>query len=153
MISRKSWIKLPSEDPRSNEEGVCGLLERSMYGCRDAGQNFELLVRHVMVDILGFVGGMWSACVFEHEKKQLTAYVYGDNFTVKGTRDEVEKFLVDLSEHMMAKKEGILGPNRSLGDVQEITCLNTIFRWVKDDGGEAIEIGQILGMSGTSVRR
>ena len=140
LMTRKLWIKLPSEDPRSNEEGVCGLLERSMYGCRDAGQNFELLVRHVMVDILGFVGGMWSACVFEHEKKQLTAYVYGDNFTVKGTRDEVEKFLVDLSEHMVAKKEGILGPNKSLGDVQEITCLNKIFRWVKDDSGEAIEI-------------
>ena len=40
----------------------------------------------------------------------------------------------------MAKKEGILGPNRSLCDVQEITCLNKIFRWVKDDSGEAIEI-------------
>ena len=36
-MTRKLWIKLPSEDPRSNEEGVCGLLERSMYGCRDAG--------------------------------------------------------------------------------------------------------------------
>ena len=40
----------------------------------------------------------------------------------------------------MAKKEGILGPNRSLCDVQEITCLNKILRWVKDDSGEAIEI-------------
>ncbi len=27
-----------------------------------------------------------------------------------------------------------------MGDVQEITCLNKIFRWVKDDSGEAIEI-------------
>ena len=53
-----------------------------MYGCRDAGQNFELFVRHVMVDNLGFVSGKWSACVFEREKKHLTAYVYGDNFTV-----------------------------------------------------------------------
>ena len=84
-----------------------------MYGCRDAGQNFELLVRHVMVDNLGFVSGKWSACVFEREKKHLTAYVYGDNFTVKGARDEVEKFLVDLKEHMMAKK-------RHLGAEQEL---------------------------------
>ena len=37
----------------------------------------------------------------------MTAYVYGDSFTVKGLRDEVDKFLVDLKEHMMAKKEGI----------------------------------------------
>ena len=27
-----------------------------------------------------------------------------------------------------------------MGDVQEITCLNKIFCWVKDDSGEAIEI-------------
>ena len=40
----------------------------------------------------------------------------------------------------MARKECILGPTRSLGDVQEITCLNKIFRWVKDDSGEAIEV-------------
>ena len=98
------WIKLPSEDPRSNEEGVCGLLERSMYGCRDASQNFELFVRHAMVDELGFVSGMSSACVFVHTEKHLTAYVYGDSFTVKGLRDEVEKFLVDLKEHMPRRK-------------------------------------------------
>ena len=52
--------------------------------------------------------------MFEHEKMHLTAYVYGDNFTVKGTRDEVEKFLVGLKEHMMAKKEGILGAEQEL---------------------------------------
>ena len=63
-----------------------------MYGCRDAGQNFELFVRHVMVDELGFVSGKLSACVFEHVEKHRTAYVYGDNFTVKGLRDEVETF-------------------------------------------------------------
>ena len=36
---RPTFIKLPSEDPRSNESGVVGKLMMSMYGTRDAAQN------------------------------------------------------------------------------------------------------------------
>ena len=53
-------MQLPAEDPRSKEEGVCGLLLRSIYGLRDAGVNFEQLTRQVM-DKLGFTCGLWTA--------------------------------------------------------------------------------------------
>ena len=39
MSIRPTYIKLPSEDPRAAEEGVCGKLLMSMYGTRDAAQN------------------------------------------------------------------------------------------------------------------
>ena len=44
---RQLWVQLPAEDPRSEEEGVCGLLLRSIYGLRDAGMNFEQLTSRV----------------------------------------------------------------------------------------------------------
>ena len=50
---RQVWVQLPAEDPRSEEEGVCCLLLRSIYRLRDAGTNFEQLTRQVM-DKLGF---------------------------------------------------------------------------------------------------
>ena len=70
-------MELPAEDPRSKDEGVCGLLLRSIYGLRDAGMNFDMLTRQVM-------GGLWTPCVFVHREKNMQAYVYGDNFVIKG---------------------------------------------------------------------
>ena len=35
---RKVFVWLPNED---QEEGICGELLKSMYGTRDAGQNWE----------------------------------------------------------------------------------------------------------------
>ena len=37
---RPTYVKLPPEDPRSGEAGVCGRLLMSMYGNRDAAQNW-----------------------------------------------------------------------------------------------------------------
>ena len=35
---RKIFIKLPAEDA---EDGMCGMLDMSLYGTRDAAQNWE----------------------------------------------------------------------------------------------------------------
>eukprot|EP00973_Karenia_brevis_P012673 1719045-Karenia_brevis.AAC.1 len=35
-----------------------------------------------------------------------------------------------MREHMWVKVEGRLGPNVAARDVQEVVCLNKIFRWV-----------------------
>ena len=40
MAVRPTYIKLPAEDQRSREEGVVGKLMVSMYGMRDAAQNW-----------------------------------------------------------------------------------------------------------------
>eukprot|EP00971_Amphidinium_carterae_P243512 4835635-Amphidinium_carterae.1 len=78
-MRRDLWIVLPAEDPQAGEEGVCGKLERSLYGTRDAGQNFELLVTDVMSEIR-FDNGVWSPCIFVHRERNMQAFVYGDNF-------------------------------------------------------------------------
>ena len=38
-VTRDVFIKLPPEDPKYGEAGVCGRLQLSMYGTRDAAQN------------------------------------------------------------------------------------------------------------------
>ena len=38
---RPTFVKLPAEDPRAGEGNVCGRLMMSMYGTRDAAQNWS----------------------------------------------------------------------------------------------------------------
>ena len=57
---------------------------------------------------------------------------------MKGERERLKQFFNELCSHMSAKLEGILGPDRSAGDVQDVTCLNRIFTWKTDEFGHAI---------------
>ncbi|CAK0839184.1 unnamed protein product [Prorocentrum cordatum] len=139
-MKRKLWVKLPSEDPRSADPNARGLLVRCLYGCRDAGQNFELLVRETLEGKMGFSCG-------------LAAYVYGDNFVLKGSRTDNLEFYRELQKYMRVKLEGMLGPNKSAGDVQEVVCLNRIFRWtsrgdveLEADSRHALIMMQQLGL-------
>ena len=77
-MRRQAWVRLPQEDPRSTEEGVCGLLLRSLYGLTGAGMNFEQLMRQVM-DKHGFTCGLWTPCVFVHREKNMQAYVHPEH--------------------------------------------------------------------------
>eukprot|EP00971_Amphidinium_carterae_P352695 6492705-Amphidinium_carterae.2 len=142
VMKRDLWIQLPSEDPCSSEQGVCGKLLRSLYGTRDAGQNFELLVQETMVSKLGYTQGVWTPCVYHHRERELQTFVYGDNFVTRGSRVGLDWFYKELSKYMWAKVEGVLGPRTDLGDSRELVCLNRIFRWCIAEAGrpEAIEI-------------
>lgn len=133
-MRRDLWVKLPPEDPRSGEPGICGRLLKCMYGAKDAGQNFELYTHDFMVS-REFRVGLFTPCVFHSEKKNQQVYVYGDNFVVKGSRSENQQFVADLKTEMLANVEGVLGPDPTQGDEQEVVCLNKIFRYVRGQTG------------------
>ena len=57
---RDVYVELPEED---YEEGMCGKLVKSMYGARDAAQNWEEEYSNFMEE-LGFQRGIGSLCVF-----------------------------------------------------------------------------------------
>ena len=63
---RRVFVDLLKED---YEEGKCGLLKKSMYGTRDAAQDWELYYTEMMQEA-GFRQGSYSACVFYHEQKK-----------------------------------------------------------------------------------
>ena len=57
---REVYVELPDEDW---EEGMCGKLLKSMYGTRDAAQNWGAAYSEFMKSI-GFQQGKASSCVF-----------------------------------------------------------------------------------------
>ncbi len=70
-------MELTKED---HGEGKCGLLKKSMYGTRDAAQNWELEYTEMMTEA-GFRQGSHSVCVFYHAEKNVRIVVHGDDFT------------------------------------------------------------------------
>ena len=74
---RRAFVNLPHED---KEEGMCGLL-KSVYGTRDAAQNWEYEYRGFMTKI-GFRAGEASPCVFHQREREIRVVIHGDDFTV-----------------------------------------------------------------------
>ena len=84
-ITRTVYIKLPEEDPRSQEEGICGVLVMALYGTRDAGQNFELTTTEVLEEG-GCEQSAFSPCVYKNDEKQVRLFHHGDDSVVDGAR-------------------------------------------------------------------
>ena len=62
---------------------MCGRLTKSMYGARDAAQNWEMEYAGFMKGI-GFRRGRSTHCVLWHEERELRRVVHGDDCTVLG---------------------------------------------------------------------
>ena len=74
------FVKLPGED---HEEGMCGLLNKSSYGTRDAAQNWNASYTKFMADA-GFRTGRASPCAFYHKDREIRVVVRGDDFACLG---------------------------------------------------------------------
>ena len=85
---RDVFVELPDED---SEPGMCGKLIKSLYGTRDAAQNWEEEYIGFMNDI-GFDSGKASPCLFHHADREIRAVVHGDDFTLLGHRDDLDWF-------------------------------------------------------------
>ena len=77
---RRVFVRLPPED---HEEGKCGLLDKAMYGTRDAAQNWECEYIEFM-DNEGFSKSRASPCMFYHRERDTRVVIHGDDFTVFG---------------------------------------------------------------------
>ena len=120
---RNVFVELPAEDA---EVGMCGKLKKSMYGTRDAAQNWGLAYTQFMADE-GFNKGPSSPCVFWHPERELRCVVHGDDFTVLGWEKELDWFWKRIGEKFQSKHRGRLGPTQS--DTKEI--LNRIISWTE----------------------
>ena len=83
---RKIYIKLPAEDM---EEGMCGMLDMSLYGTCDAAQNWEDTYSEWLISF-GFIRGKASPCVFYHPGRSLRVVVHGDDFTILGWEESLD---------------------------------------------------------------
>jgi hypothetical protein len=130
--TRRLLVELPEESGYSKD--YVGLLQKSMYGCQDAGQNWELEVARKMTSA-GFRQGRSNPCLYWHPDEELRVEVHGDDFTSVGPYDKVLWFQQQLKTWWKTEDRGILGPPGMPGTKQEMTILNRILSWT----GQGIE--------------
>ena len=122
---RTTYVQLPPEDIGPGEEGMCGRLNNSMYGTRDAAANWSDEYTQRLVE-MGFKSGRATPCVFHHEEKGLRAYIHGDDFVVVGLPQNL-KWMQERLERKYELTVEVLGPDA--GQQKEVRVLNRILRW------------------------
>ena len=122
---RLTYVKLPPEDILPGEEDMCGRLNYSMYGTRDAAANWSEEYADTMVS-MGFQAGKATPCVFYHAKRGLRAYVHGDDFVVVGMPEDLN-WMREEMEQTYEFTVKTLGPDSN--HEKEVRVLNRILRW------------------------
>ena len=93
---RDVYIELPPED---HEEGKCGKLLKSLYGTRDAAQNWERCYVQFMTSV-GFTQGRTTPCVFYNEERDLRVTIHGDDFIILGWEGQLNWFWGKVNPHI-----------------------------------------------------
>ena len=127
-IRRRVFVKLPPEDPDSQDASKCGLLRMALYGTRDAGQNFEFKSAEVLVDA-GLTQGLFSPCLYKLPEKRLMVFLHGDDYVISGPRRRSAWLRDHIGKTFIVKDRGVLSPDGP-GEHREITILNRILRWL-----------------------
>ena len=104
---RPTYIKLPSEDPRSGETGVVGKLMMSMYGTRDAAQNWAEEYSGTLLKA-GYDRGVATPCLFFSKLEKCSVMVHGDDFVVVESEKATQKLRKSLENAHKVKCE-VLG--------------------------------------------
>ena len=89
---REVYVELPDED---GEIGMCGPLLQSMYGTRDAAQNWGETYTNFMGEI-GVIKGKGSSGVFYHPVRDLLCVIHGDDFTILGWQNQLDWFWIQV---------------------------------------------------------
>ena len=131
---RKICVEMPDEAKTQEDwdEDNVALLQKSLYGTRDAAANFQAEVRHVMKG-LGFKVGRYNPSTYHHEGKQLMTLVHGDDFVTVGKREDVKWFKEKLEGRFEIKTKTIGRGGQD--EVTEAKVLNRVIR-VTDEGWE-----------------
>ena len=127
---REIYVDLCDEDRGVGEEELCGLLQYSMYGTRDASQNWQVEFTNTLVEN-GFVGGKSSPCLFTHKERGISTFVHGDDY-VSAAEGRQLKWLEGVLKAKYDIKTTLLGPDET--DAKEVTVLNRLIAWVDGQG-------------------
>ena len=94
---RELFIELPDDDERKDGGNNVGLLQKAMYGTRDAPAVWQRLVQRILCGI-GFRASRTAACVYYNVTTGLKVVAHVDDFLVTGPRLELEKLRKKLQE-------------------------------------------------------
>ena len=131
---REVYVQLPNEDLKIGEWHLCGRLKYSMYGTRDAAQNWHEEYSNQLISIW-FKQGRASPCTFYYVERGIRTYVHGDDYVSIGKIKEL-KWMQGKLESAYAIQIQILGPGKD--NLQQLRILNRIITW-SDVGGIGYE--------------
>ncbi len=130
-VNRPVFIEIPAEDRVPGDEGMVAKLNLSLYGTRDAAQNWAAEYTKYLRAI-GFQTGRATPCSFKHASRELYVTVHGDAFTITGPNEDL-RWLEEQLKKKYDIKTSYLGPESEHN--KEIRVLNRTLRWT-DDGIE-----------------
>ena len=107
------------------EEHLCGKLRYSMYGTRDAAQNWHNEYKQHLVDA-GFHQGKASPCIFYHPEKKIRSYVHGDDCVSPGSPEALMWMQKKLEQKYQVKTQ-LLGPGEDHN--RQLKIFNTVVTW------------------------
>ena len=132
-MRRETYVALPREDPRWRE-GFCAFLLTSLYGLKDASLAFGFLCDGTVEDS-GFEVGAWCPSVYKQVERDLPMWRHGDDFIVRGHRQNIDWVMGTLEKTMVVKARAVLGFGPK--DDREIDILNRILTVQFDENGQS----------------
>lgn len=123
---RPIFIEIPIEDREEGDEDMVGKFNLSLYGTRDAAQNWQAEFTDYLT-ASQFKKGQSSPCNFYHSAEQLHVIVHGDDFTTTGPLRGLKWFEQLLNKKYECKHK-LLGPE---GETN-VRVLNRVLSWNKD---------------------
>ena len=124
-VRRPVFIEIPDEDKEPGDWDMVGQLHLSLYGTRDAAQNWTAEYTRKLKEV-GFAPGRASPCNFTHKSRGINLTVHGDDFAVVANSKQLQWF-GEVMKSTYDIKMSTLGPDE--GQVDEVRLLNRILRW------------------------
>ena len=124
--TRMVCVELPDEAKTAKdwEKDNVAILEKSLYGTRDAAANFQSEVKKFMTK-LGFNVGKYNVSTYYHKQRQLRTMIHGDDFITVGAREGVKWLRTEL-ERRFEVKTTVIGKGE--GEANEGRVLNRVRR-------------------------
>ena len=127
-VTREIYIELPEEAKNEQDGDVVGKLVKSMYGTRDAPQNWQAYVDNLMRD-LGFLPGVAHPCVYHHAVRDIQVVIHVDDFACLGLPLDLH-WLEQAISKLVECTYKVLGPGG--GEHREASYLNRTLRWTTE---------------------
>ena len=124
---RPIFIEISKEDLEPEDERCVDQLQLSLYGTRDAAQNWAHENTTFMLSF-GFQVAPASPCNFAHRARRVHLTVHGDDFTVVASAKQIAWIGEAMRKRDELKME-VLGPNAR--QTEEVRVLNRIVRWTR----------------------
>ena len=89
-VKREICIELPEEDweLEDGQEDLVGVMNKSLYGTRNAAASFQQYVKMFMEGV-GFKQGKYNPCTYWHPVRDLKSLVHGDDFATSGEDEDL----------------------------------------------------------------